>query len=333
MRGPASLAAWGPARMAVGPGRARIRRSGRGLAGRLSFHRGATCLARHPGAAVLPLHLGRRSGRCCMHLHSLPPGQGPRRRCGVPGRAAGHLGRRGRVSDPEHRPRRQTQRTVCSRRRAGPSRSRTAVLSDRSPGRADSVGSPITATFRLGPHALISPGSGVAAPSTRRTSHLGASHHGPRSATTLLSSISGNSSTFAAARSDGLRYLNITAPAIEAAYSPVKRSIVAASTAATLSRSAELIHAVVLPQLRKLLQHAEAIRPGTPQLVAIHNACLAAFRDAITQYSLLARALQHRDPSAIARIKLAQQAAKAEWTTWQLGLLRLKLGNGIPMTP
>src|SRR5215813_604058 len=77
MREPASLAAWGPARMAVGPGRARIRRSGRGLAGRLSFHRGATCLARHPGAAVLPLHLGRRSGRCCMHLHSLPPGQGP----------------------------------------------------------------------------------------------------------------------------------------------------------------------------------------------------------------------------------------------------------------
>ena len=208
----------------------------------------------------------------------------------------------------------------------------TAALAGLIPSAAQSPrhsGSVRTRSSRLVP-ALLLPALGALAISALLITGRGAV---VGSATTLLSSSSGNSSTFAAARSDGLRYLNITAPAIEAAYSPVKRSIVAASTAATLSRSAELIHAVVLPQLRKLLQHAEAIRPGTPQLVAIHNACLAAFRDAITQYSLLARALQHRDPSAIARIKLAQQAAKAEWTTWQLGLLRLKLGNGIPMTP
>jgi len=149
----------------------------------------------------------------------------------------------------------------------------------------------------------------------------------------LLSSGSGDSSTFTAARLDGLRYLDTTAPAIETAYAPVKRSIAAVSAASTPGRAAALIHSRVIPQLRKLLWHAEAVRPGTTQLAAIHRACLAAFRDAIIEYSLFARAFQHGDASAFARAKLEHQAANAQWARWQAGLLRLKLGGGIPMTP
>jgi len=149
----------------------------------------------------------------------------------------------------------------------------------------------------------------------------------------LLSSSSGDASTVTAARKDGLRYLDVTAPAIAAAYSPVKRSMAAAADAATAGTSVRLIRTEVLPQLRKLLQAAEAVRPGTTQLAAIHRACLAAFRDAIAAYSLFAKGLENSDTNTFARGKTAQQAASAEWTKWQLGLLRLKLGDGIPVTP
>jgi len=149
----------------------------------------------------------------------------------------------------------------------------------------------------------------------------------------LLSSSSGDSSTFTAARLDGLRYLDTTAPAIEAAYSPVKRSIAAVSVATIPHRAAALLRSQVIPQLRTLLRHAEAVRPGTTQLAAIHHACLAAFRDAIIEYSLFARAFQHGDARALARAKLEQQAANAQWAQWQAGLLRLKLGGGIPVSP
>jgi hypothetical protein len=154
---------------------------------------------------------------------------------------------------------------------------------------------------------------------------------GPAAA--LLSSSSGDGSATTAARRDGLRYLDVTAPAIEAAYAPVKRSIAAAADAATPSRAARLIRAEVLPQLRDLLQGAETVRPGTTQLATIHHACLAALQDAITEYSLFAEAFQNNDASDFAQAKTAQQAANAAWAKWQLGLLRLKLGEGIPMTP
>jgi Zn-dependent protease with chaperone function len=151
--------------------------------------------------------------------------------------------------------------------------------------------------------------------------------------TTLLSSTSGDSFVFTAARLDGLRYLDTTAPAIEAAYSPVQRSIAAAGAASSPRQAAALIRAEALPQLHKVLQRAEAVRPGTAQLAAIHQACLTALRDAITEYSLFAQAFQTGDAHAFARAKLAQKAANAEWATWQVGLLRLKLGAGIPVTP
>jgi Zn-dependent protease with chaperone function len=151
--------------------------------------------------------------------------------------------------------------------------------------------------------------------------------------TTLLSSSSGDSSVFTAARLDGLRYLDTTAPAIEAAYAPVQRSVAAAAAATTPRQAAAIIRAQVLPQLRSVLRRAEAVRPGTAQLAAIHQACLTALRDSITEYSLFAQAFQAGDTHAFAQAKVAQKAANAEWTAWQVGLLRLKLGAGVPVTP
>ncbi len=151
--------------------------------------------------------------------------------------------------------------------------------------------------------------------------------------TTLLSSSSGDSSVFTAARLDGLRYLDTTAPAIEAAYAPVQRSVAAAGAASTTRQAAATIRAEVLPQLHNVLQRAEAVRPGTAQRAAIHQACLAALRDSITEYSLFAQAFETGNAHASAQAKAAQRAANAEWTTWQVGLLRLKLGAGIPVTP
>jgi hypothetical protein len=37
--------------------------------------------------------------------------------------------------------------------------------------------------------------------------------------------------------------------------------------------------------------------------------------------------------SALARAKVEQRAANAEWLRWQTGLPSLRLGGGIPVTP
>jgi hypothetical protein len=149
----------------------------------------------------------------------------------------------------------------------------------------------------------------------------------------LVSTSSEGSAVITAARLDGLRYLNTTAPAIEAAYAPVQRSITAASEAATPGLAAAIIRTEVLPQLRHVFQYTESIRPGTPQLAAINRHCLAAFQDAITEYTLFAQAFQNSDASAFVRAKIAQRAASTEWTQWQTGLLTLRLGGGIPAAP
>jgi Zn-dependent protease with chaperone function len=149
----------------------------------------------------------------------------------------------------------------------------------------------------------------------------------------LVAGNSEASSVVSAARLDGLRYLSTTAPAIEAAYAPVRRSITAAGHAGSAGRAEAIIQAEVLPQLRRVLRYAESARPGTTQLAAIHRHCLAAFQDAITEYSLFAQALQDNDASALARAKNEQQAASAAWLKWQTGLLSLQLGGGIPVTP
>ena len=150
---------------------------------------------------------------------------------------------------------------------------------------------------------------------------------------TLVSDNSVASSTVTAARLAGLRYLDTTAPAIEAAYAPVQRSVAAASAATSFSQAAAIIRAEVLPQLRQVLRLAGPARPGTPQLAAIHQDCLAALRDAITEYSLFARAFENNDASAFARANAEQRAANAEWATWQAGLVRVEVGGGIPVTP
>jgi hypothetical protein len=113
----------------------------------------------------------------------------------------------------------------------------------------------------------------------------------------------------------------------------VQRSVTAASEAASPGLAAAIIQTEVLPQLHRVLQNAQAIHPGTTQLAAIHRACLSAFQDAIAEYSLFAQALQNNDASAFSRAKIEQQAANAQWLQWQTGLLSLRLGGGIPVTP
>jgi Zn-dependent protease with chaperone function len=149
----------------------------------------------------------------------------------------------------------------------------------------------------------------------------------------LVPGNSEGSSLVAPAQLDGLLYLNTTAPAIEAAFAPAQRSITAAGAAPSLSLAVAIIKTEVLPQLRGVLQYAESIHPGTTQLAAIHHACLAALQDYIAEFSLVAQAFQNNEASALAQAKTEHQAANAEWLQWQTGLLSLRLGGGIPVTP
>lgn len=86
----------------------------------------------------------------------------------------------------------------------------------------------------------------------------------------------------------------------------------------------------MLPQLHRVLQYAESIPPGTTQLAAIHRHRLVALQNAVAEYTLFVRSGQNNDGSALARGKIEQQAANAEWLQWQTGLLSLWLGGGIP---
>ena len=149
----------------------------------------------------------------------------------------------------------------------------------------------------------------------------------------LIPGNSEGSSLLPAAQLDGLQYLDTTAPAIEAAYAQVQRSVTTASQAASPGLAAAIIQTEVLPQLHRVVQYAESIHPGTTQLAAIHRHCLAALQDAITEYTLFAQAVQNNDASALAQGKIEQQAANAQWLQWQTGLLSLRLGGGIPVTP
>ena len=150
---------------------------------------------------------------------------------------------------------------------------------------------------------------------------------------TLLSGNSSASAVFTAARLDGLRYLNMTAPAIEAAIAPAQRSIATASAAATPALQAAIIQAEVLPQWRQALRYAESARPGTPQLAEIHRHCLTALQDAITEYTLFAQGLKEGNASVFAQGRAEQRTANAEWAQWQAGLLELRLGGGTPVIP
>jgi Zn-dependent protease with chaperone function len=178
--------------------------------------------------------------------------------------------------------------------------------------------------------ALVVPAVCAAAVSTLLIAGRGAVVGPPAS---LALGNSEGTSLVSPAQLDGLRYLNTTAPAIEAAYAPVRRSVTAAARESSDARAAAIIRTEVLPQLRRVLQYAESIHPGTAQLAAIHRACLAAFRDAIAEYSLFVQALEDNGGSALTRAKVEQRAANAEWLQWQTGLLSLRLGGGIPVTP
>jgi hypothetical protein len=124
-----------------------------------------------------------------------------------------------------------------------------------------------------------------------------------------------------AAQLDGLRYLDTTTPANEPAHAPVQRSV----TEASPGRAAAIIQTEVLPQLHRVPQYAESIHPGTTQLAAIHRHRLVALQNAVAEYTLFVRSGQNNDGSALARGKIEQQAANAEWLQWQTGLLSLWL--------
>ncbi len=138
-------------------------------------------------------------------------------------------------------------------------------------------------------------------------------------------------------QADGLRYLDSTAAAIVAAYAPAKRSM--AAVGATLSTNqiagARIIDAEVLPRLRTILHAAETVHPGTPQLVGINSACIAAFQGAISGWSLLAQGMQDDSPTLVAQAnrRCCGLQAFRRGTQWQTGLLELTLGTGIPVTP
>lgn len=151
-------------------------------------------------------------------------------------------------------------------------------------------------------------------------------------AATLTPANTPASSAIPAATADGLRYLDTTAPAIVAAYSPVKQSIAAAAAATTQHAAVQLIRADVLPRLHAILHQAESVRPGTAQLASIHSACIAALRAAISGYSLLAQGIQDNNASVLAQGTRILHTATAAWTQWQTGLLELTLGDGIPLT-
>ena len=302
------------------------------------FIAGPAFLPRPPGAAVLPLHLGGRGGRRRVHPGPVLAGPGPRDRSGVPGRAAGHADRGGRVPGREHRPRRQPQRPLRGHRRAGPPRPRAAVRPGRGPGRADPAGlavargaRPRPASARFACSRRSRSRSSAPPPCPRCSSPAAGRSSGRRPA--LVPGNSGGSSLLPPAQPHGLRYLNTTAPAIEAAYARVQRSVAAAGAAASPALAAAIIRAEVLPPLRRELRYTESIDPGTAQLAAIHRHRLAAFGDAITEYSLFAQAFQNNDAGAYARAKTEQRAANEAWLQWQIGLLSLRLGGGIPATP
>ena len=168
-------------RPAVGHGRARLRDSRRGLPGRVPLHRRASCLPRHPGAAVLPVHLGGRGGRRRVHPRAVLAGPGPRSGPSLPRRAAGHADRRGRIPGREHRPRRQPQRPLRGHRRPGSPRPRTAVRPDRRSGRADPAGFAVTGPHGPGPHPSGSPADRARARRRLRRCRVHAAHRRPRS--------------------------------------------------------------------------------------------------------------------------------------------------------
>jgi hypothetical protein len=196
----------------------------------------------------------------------------------------------------------------------------------RSPGR--------TAAARVRPARLL-PAAALPAVCAAAASALLIAGRGPvvGPPATLVPGNPESSSLVSAAQLDGLRYLDTTAPAIEAAYARVQRSFTVAAAAASPGLAAATIQTEVLPQLRQVLQYAESVHPGTAPLAAIHRDCLATFQDAISEYSLFAQALQNDDASALARAKAEQRAANAQWLRWQSGLLSLRLGGGTPVTP
>ena len=113
----------------------------------------------------------------------------------------------------------------------------------------------------------------------------------------------------------------------------MQRSVAAAAAAASPALAAAIIRTEVLPPLRRELRYTESIHPGTTQLAAIHRNCVAAFGDAVTEYSQFAQAFQNNDASAYARAKTEQRAANQAWMQWQIGVLSLRLGGGTPATP
>jgi len=149
---------------------------------------------------------------------------------------------------------------------------------------------------------------------------------------TLVSVNARGSTAMTAARYDGLHYLDASAAAIVATDAPARRAISAVRDTGNSTRAVALIRSEVLPRLRTVLRLAESVRPGTPQLIAIHYACLSALRRAYTGFSLLAKGLRG-DPSAYAKAKLTIHDANIAWTAWQVGLLELMLGEGIPLRP
>jgi hypothetical protein len=125
----------------------------------------------------------------------------------------------------------------------------------------------------------------------------------------------------------------VTASQIAAINTRASHAIAIAVGSPRAGQAVVIIRTGVIPRLREMLRLAESARPGTLLLGLINHACLTAARDAITAWSLKAQALQDQDSVALAKAEAIQRTATAKWTDWQIGLLELTLGAGIPLLP
>jgi Zn-dependent protease with chaperone function len=115
-------------------------------------------------------------------------------------------------------------------------------------------------------------------------------------------------------------------------YGTVQAAVAAidADRAADGPARAARVRSEILAPLRALLGDAEAYRPPTPEIQALHGACLAFLRASVQAFELFAGAFEHGDAGALAAARARRDQAGRDFQTWQAGLTALLTGPGSP---
>jgi Zn-dependent protease with chaperone function len=95
------------------------------------------------------------------------------------------------------------------------------------------------------------------------------------------------------------------------------------------SRAARVRGEVLVP-LRALLGDAEAYRPPTPAIQALHRSCLAFLRASVQSFELFASAFERGDAAAFAAARARRDQAGRDFQAWQAGLTALLSGGATP---